>query len=254
MMVKTSFILARWRDEEHMAIKTVLFDLDGTLLPMDQEHFTKSYFKLLTEKLAAHGYEPGKLVDSIWAGTMAMIGNDGHKNNEGVFWERFSQIYGERALEDKPLFDAFYREEFQGARDACGYDPEAAATVAKVKEMGYKVVLATNPIFPATATESRIRWAGLDPADFVFYTTYENTGYCKPDPRYYSDIIERLGADPEECCMVGNDVDEDMVAGTLGMQVFLLTDCLINKGGKDISVYPHGGFGQLLEFLKKDMV
>lgn len=237
-----------------MEIKTVLFDLDGTLLPMDQGYFTKSYFKLLTEKLGAYGYEPGKLVDSIWAGTEAMIGNNGRQSNEEVFWEKFTEIYGEKALEDKPLFDAFYREEFQGAKAACGYDPEASAAVAQVKEMGYRVVLATNPIFPATATESRIRWAGLDPADFVFYTTYENIGYCKPDPRYYGDIVERMGVGPEECCMVGNDVEEDMVAGTLGMQVFLLTDCLINKRGKDISVYPHGGYKELLEFLKKKMI
>ena len=27
-------------------IKTILFDLDGTLLPMDQDVFTKSYFRL----------------------------------------------------------------------------------------------------------------------------------------------------------------------------------------------------------------
>lgn len=232
-----------------MEIKTVLFDLDGTLLPMEQEHFTKIYFKLLTEKLGAYGYEPGKLVDAIWSGTTAMVKNDGRQTNEEVFWARFAEIYGEKALEDKSLFDAFYREEFQGARAACGYDPEAAAAVAQVKERGYRVAVATNPIFPAAAIESRIRWAGLDPADFVFYTSYENTCHCKPDPRYYSDILEKLGERPEECCMVGNDVEEDMVAGTLGMQVFLLTDHLINKEQADISVYPHGGYGQLLDHL-----
>lgn len=51
--------------------------------------------------------------------------------------------------------------------------------------------------------------------------------------------------------MVGNDVTEDMVAETLGMKVFLLTDCLINKENKDISVYPHGDFAQLLQFIDK---
>ena len=51
--------------------------------------------------------------------------------------------------------------------------------------------------------------------------------------------------------MVGNDVQEDMVAKTLGMSVFLLTDCLINKEEKDISVYPHGGFEELREYLQK---
>ena len=34
--------------------------------------------------------------------------------------------------------------------------------------------------------------------------------------------------------MVGNDVGEDMVAEKLGMQVFLLTDCLINIKNVDV--------------------
>lgn len=50
--------------------------------------------------------------------------------------------------------------------------------------------------------------------------------------------------------MVGNDVREDMVAQQLGMQVFLLTDCIINKAGADISAYPHGGFDALAQYLK----
>ena len=49
--------------------------------------------------------------------------------------------------------------------------------------------------------------------------------------------------------MVGNDVDEDMVAEKLGMKVFLLTDCLINKHEEDIEKYPHGDFDALLAYL-----
>ena len=60
-----------------MKQKTVLFDLDGTLLPMDQDAFTKGYFTLLVQKLAPHGYDPAALVDNIWAGTAVMVANDG---------------------------------------------------------------------------------------------------------------------------------------------------------------------------------
>ena len=49
-----------------MKLTTVLFDLDGTLLPMDQDEFVKTYFGLLAKKLAPHGYDPKKLVDGIW--------------------------------------------------------------------------------------------------------------------------------------------------------------------------------------------
>ena len=50
--------------------------------------------------------------------------------------------------------------------------------------------------------------------------------------------------------MVGNDVGDDMVAQELGMKVFLLTDCLINKHNVDISVYPHGSFEELMEYIR----
>ena len=232
-----------------MGITTVFFDLDGTLLPMDQELFTKNYLKLLAAKLNPYGYESKLLIDTIWAGTAAMVKNDGSRRNEEVFWEKFVEVYGERALADKPLFDEFYHREFQELKTSCGYNPKAKETVLRVRKMGYRTILATNPIFPAEAVESRIRWAGLDPADFEFYSSYEKIGYCKPNPRYYQDIQKQRNLRAEECCMVGNDVTEDMVAETVGMKVFLLTDCLINREDKDISAYPHGGFDQFLEYL-----
>ena len=111
-------------------------------------------------------------------------------------------------------------------------------------------MLATNPLFPRVSTESRVRWAGLDKEDFALITTFEDYSYCKPNLEYYKEILAKLDLNAEECVMVGNDVNEDMVAEKLGMKVFLLTDCVINKDNKDISVYPNGGFDQLKEFIE----
>jgi len=232
-----------------MDIKNVLFDLDGTLLPMDMEEFTSGYFALLVQKLAPRGYDPQKLIDAVWAGTAAMVKNDGSRTNEAVFWAKFAQLFGEESLEDMPLFTEFYAREFQQARQFCGYNAGAARAVRAIRSSGRRVVLATNPIFPAVATESRIRWTGLEPSDFELYTTYENCRYCKPNVNYYRDILDKLDLRAEDCLMVGNDVTEDMVAQTLGLRVFLITDCLINKEGKDIGAYPHGGFEDLLRFV-----
>lgn len=233
-----------------MALSYVLFDLDGTLLPMDQDLFVKHYFGLLAKKLAPLGYEPQKLIDAIWQGTGAMIKNPGECTNEKMFWDSFCAIFGEKAREDLPVFDEYYRNEFQQVQSCCGFAPQAAQVVSLVREKGLKPVLATNPIFPAVATKSRIRWAGLKEEDFLLVTTYENSRHCKPNPAYYQDILREIRAKPQECLMVGNDVGEDMIAKEMGMQVFLLTDCLINKGGKDISCYPHGSFPELLQFIQ----
>ena len=232
-----------------MDINTILFDLDGTLLPMDQEKFVNGYFKMLAAKLAPYGYEPQQLINAILAGIEAMIKNDGSQLNEDAFWKRFVEIYGDKVLADKPVFEGFYKNEFQDARSFCGFNPKAAETVRSLKDKGYRVVLATNPLFPSIATESRIRWAGLEPSEFDLYTTYENTSYCKPNLDYYRDILKRIDCRPEECLMVGNDVGEDMVVEALGLQVFLLTDCLINTQKKDITAYPHGSFERLLSML-----
>ena len=232
-----------------MSIKAVLFDLDGTLLPMDQDVFVKAYFSGIAAKLAPFGYKPKALIDAIWAGTVKMIKNDGHVTNEEAFWNCFASIYGEKALADMSLFEKFYGENFDEVKKVCGYNPKAAETVEKLKKAGIRVALATNPIFPSIATEKRIRLAGLEPEYFEFFTTYENSKYCKPNLCYYKELLKQLGIAPEECLMVGNDVGDDMVAGELGMKVFLLADCLINKTNKDISNYHNGEFGELLQYI-----
>lgn len=231
-------------------ITTVFFDLDGTLLPMDQEDFLKAYMGSLAAKMLPHGYDPKQLIVSIWKGTAAMVANDGSARNDEVFWQAFSQAYGRDVRTDEPIFEAFYHREFQEVAKVCGFDARAAEVIRAVKASGRQAVLATNPLFPSIATHSRTRWAGLNPADFIYITTYENSYHCKPSPDYYIEILERLNLKPEECLMVGNDVSEDMIPEKLGMQVFLLTDCIINKENKDISAYPHGSFPELLSLIR----
>ena len=217
-------------------ITTVLFDLDGTLLPMDQDAFIGAYFSRLTAKLMERGYDKDMLVKAIWTGTGAMMKNNGVCTNEEMFWRVFASMLGEKAREEESYLQEFYRNEFQKVREVCGYSPEAADVVGALKARGFRVVLATNPLFPAVATKSRIRWAGLQPEDFDLITTFENSRYCKPNLAYYEDILATLGVSGEECIMVGNDAEEDMIAERLGMKTFLLTDCIINTKHQDIFV------------------
>ena len=153
-------------------LTTVLFDLDGTLLPMDQDVFVRDYFHRLAKKVAPLGYAPKALVDTVWAGTEAMVKNDGSQTNEEAFWRVFADRYGAERLRDRPAFDEFYRTDFQQTAQVCGRDPDARRVAEALKAMGLRLALATNPIFPRTATHSRVRWAGLEPEAFEYITTY----------------------------------------------------------------------------------
>ena len=230
-------------------ITTILFDLDGTLLPMDQGLFVRSYVKRMASYMAMHGYDRKEFTQAIIKSTGKMIHNDGSCTNEDVFWTHFCEVFGETVLKDKPLFEEFYRTEFQNVAEDCGHTPEAGKLIQLLKAEGFRLVLATNPIFPAIATESRMRWAGVDPSDFEFYTTYENSSFCKPNLKYYQGVLDSIGCQAEECVMVGNDIRDDMVAEALGIKGFLLTNWLIERENTDISSYPNGGFDALRNYL-----
>ena len=116
-------------------IKAVLFDLDGTLLPMDQDEFTKGYFGLLVRKMAPFGYDPERLIDGIWSGTAAMVKNDCERTNEEAFWRRFAEIFGDGVYEHKSIFEEFYAVDFKGAQRFCGFNPDAAEVVRRSRRI-----------------------------------------------------------------------------------------------------------------------
>lgn len=232
-----------------MKYRSIMFDLDGTLLPLDQNVFIAKYFELMSLWMSRYGYDREGIVKATWQGTAKMIMNDGSFTNEKVFWDNMISIYGKAVLDDLPYFDAFYRQKFDEVKEVVGYSERSAELINKLKNEGVKIILATNPVFPRIATEKRIAWAGLLPEDFDLITTYENSYHSKPNIEYYKDIIKQTDISPETCLMVGNDVDEDMIAAELGIDVFLLTDSLLNKSGKDISVYNRGSMNDLFKFL-----
>lgn len=230
-------------------MKAVLFDLDGTLLPMDEDLFTKAYFKLLAKKLCPLGIEPQALVDAIWDGTKSMVLNDGSDTNEHVFWNRFTEVTGLRWEPFDELTVGFYRNEFHGAKDFVGENPKAKDVLKLVRDKGMKAIIATNPIFPKAGQLSRLEWLGIDESEFDYITPYEELCYAKPNPKYYEAILEKMGLEAKDCLMVGNDEREDMyAAGSVGMDTFLITDCV-----KKSEEYPYtgkkGSFDDLIEYI-----
>ena len=231
-------------------IKNLLFDIDGTLLPMDNDEFTKVYFGHLCKKLAPHGYDGEKLVAAIWTGTKAMVMNDGTRTNYEAFWDKFAEVLGPSVKDDEPVFEEFYKNEFNKAKSVMHENPLIPEFVKYCKEKGYRMIVASNPLFPGFAQKSRMTWAGINPDDFDYITSYENSHFCKPNPLYFKEIADTLGLNPEECLVIGNDAIEDTASVKVGMNVFLVTDWLLNKENRDISVFPNGNWNELKEYIE----
>lgn len=233
-------------------MKAVLFDLDGTLLPMDNEYFTKCYLKLLGKKFYELGYDGEKAIKGVWNGLKHMVGNDGNISNEEAFWKGFDQVMASEMKHDRTqlntLLLGFYQNEFHDAKAATTPSHLSKEIVEKVKQAGYQVILATNPIFPKEAVLSRLSWIDLTQEDFDYMTTYETSHYCKPNPDYYKEILENCNLQPEECVMIGNDVNEDIIpTSSLQIPTYLVKDYQIgDESGMDTAI---GTLAQVISYL-----
>lgn len=224
---------------------TILFDLDGTLAPFLQDEFVRTYFKALVRRLMPMGYDGERLIQALWKGVGAMVENSGLFTNRQVFWDVFTRELGIQALALESILDDFYSREFDGVRTVLRENVDRSGLIRSLRERGYTLVLATNPIFPAVAVETRLGWVGLRGTDFDWVTTYENSRSSKPNPAYYRDILGRVGKQGGECLMAGNNPVDDMAAREVGMEVYLVTDCLENPNGLPVDVWPGGSFREL---------
>lgn len=233
-------------------LKYILLDLDGTMLPMNQDEFIKSYFTELCNRFCpVFKIEDERLIKAVWKSTTAMVKNDGSEPNIKVFWKKFASILGKGVLNYVKDFDDFYKNEFLETKKTSGYNPNMPEAVKTLRRKGYTLVAATTPLFPESAIMSRLKWAGMRKEDFALVTTYENSCSAKPNPVYYKEILRKLKAEPGECMMVGNDVSEDMLpAKALGLKTYLVTDCLINRDDRDYSEFKSGTARDFLTFAR----
>lgn len=231
-------------------LQAILFDLDGTLLPMDNDQFTQVYFHHLAATAAQWGYTDSKLlVKAVWAGVESMVKNQGQTSNYDAFWATFGSIMGQESLKDIPKFSTFYDNQFHLARSATFPAPLARDVVEMAHRKADKVILATNPIFPANGDATRLSWIGLKMEDFDLVTDYANSCHSKPNPAYYRDILAQFDLDPAQCLMVGNDVQEDVEASAAaGIPTWLLRDHMINRNNTPVTC-PGGSYQELLELL-----
>ncbi len=204
----------------HNHTRAILFDLDGTLLDTNMNIFLPHYLKALSARMA-HLITPDKFIAYLMQASEAMTTNDGRDTNQAAFEAAFFPLVGRSQQELEPIFTDFYASDYAKLRQYTRRKPEARQVVQVAFERGYKVVIATNPLFPRTAIQQRMEWAGVDGLPYDLVTSYENCRAAKPSLLYFEHILETISCPPQASLMIG-DEDMDMVAAHLGCRTFLV--------------------------------
>jgi len=197
-------------------IKAVLFDLDETLLGNPTDSFIRGYIGHLTQYFMARcGVDPSPTIRKaipIIAGIRT-----GDRDNLDIFLTMLQPVFDRSKQEVHQLFEEFYAEEYPKLRSLTAPGERSAEIIDRTRGAGYKVVIATNPLYPENAIRQRLEWAGLTPdfAAYDFVTTAEAMHFAKPNPAYYGEILARIGLEPDEVVMVGDHLINDKQAASV---------------------------------------
>lgn len=230
-------------------IKAILFDLDGTLLINNIELFMYNYFNLLKQEFKKLE-DDNNLLQSLNFAVEKMLKNDGSKTNYEIFWNEFIKLSGQNKFKMENFFTKFYTEKFPLLKELSQAKPNpfSREVIQKSFELGLKVVIATNPVFPRIAIEERLKWAEVLDFPYNLITSMEIMHSCKPNLRYYLEILDIINEKPQNVLMVGNDPKEDLVAGSIGIITFLIKDTLYNNLSSEI--YKSDFIGDLKDLLE----
>jgi FMN phosphatase YigB (HAD superfamily) len=190
---------------------TVLFDLDDTLLSTNMDQFLPGYFKALSTALSHLG-PPGKIIRQINTAVNQMVANqDPSKTLKEVFDSHFYTPLGTTEANCRQTLQAFYQNDYPHLKPITQPKPLAKELVNWCRSQGIRMAIATNPLFPHSATRQRIEWAGLIPEDFEFFTTYDDFHFTKPHLAYYAEVLGRLGWPEGPVLMVGDNLPFDLL-------------------------------------------
>ena len=206
---------------------TLLLDLDDTLLTNPLEMFMPAYVHLLSEHLAKY-IDPHKMIPQLMHATDQMIEKEAPCSTlEETFAHDFYTPLGLDQELLAPIIREFYSHSFQTLETCTAVRPAAKRVIEHAFDRGWTVAIATNPLFPLKAMQSRLEWAGIsvDSYPYSLVTSYETMHFAKPNPAYYAEILSRLGWVEQPVCMVGNSLKDDLLpAAHIGIPGFWISD------------------------------
>ncbi len=231
---------------------TLLLDLDDTLLTNNVDIFLPAYLKALGKYLADY-LPPEVMIRQLLLATQKMVeNNDPSRTLEHTFDAAFYPALGVKREELQAEIDAFYAEAFPALRSLTQPRPQAVELVERAIKKGFRVVVATNPLFPRSAIHQRLSWAGLPPEDtpFDLITSYETFHFTKPNPAYFAEILAQLGWPDRPAVMVGNSPKDDIQpAAQAGLATFLLNDQPGTGSAEDVIPTAQGSLADLIQWL-----
>lgn len=197
-------------------IRAVLFDLDNTLIANPPERFTMSYVQRLIPFL--HSRFPELAIDTLRNATRtSILSTIGDQNpltlNRSVFLGQFSALTGIAAETILPVIKEFFRDIYPELQPLVRPREASLKLVRWLLDRNYAVAVATNPLFFHEPTLTRMSWGGLTHEAYPvwFVSTLDNMHFTKPNPQYYEEILTRIGFEPDQTLMVGDDWQNDMV-------------------------------------------
>ncbi len=201
----------------------LLFDLDDTLLNTNIEAFIPAYFQTLSEHMAPY-VSANVMLPALIAGTRSMLDSEDPAHTlQDIFEDDFYQKLGVQKREVAGALEEFYDNIFPDIESKTSRRPDAVPLMEWAFSRGYRVAIATDPLFPLKATHHRLRWAGLDPAQFEIVSAFENFHFSKSHTAYYAEMLGQLGWPDEPVLMIGNDAERDLMpAHRLGLKTYFI--------------------------------
>ncbi len=200
---------------------TLLLDLDDTLLDTNMDAFVPAYFQSLARHLEGR-VQPEAMLAALMSGTQRMLASQDPAHTLQEVFE--AEFYPKLRISKEQLAGAiedFYDNVFPALGRLTQRREGAAELVNWAFSKGYRVAVATDPLFPRKATYQRIRWAGLDPDRFDLISSFETFHFSKSHPAYFAEVLGRLGWAEGPVLMVGNDVQRDLLpAQKLGLSTY----------------------------------
>lgn len=234
-------------------VQAVFFDLDGTLVDVDMQAFVPAYLHRLTRRLDAFA-PPRRIAKILREIVVEMLTTDaGRQTMEQRLLKGLESRCGIRPQDYTEALEQFLQEDLAELEPLVTGHPVARELVEACLARGWVPVLATNPIFPREVVEARLAWGGLADLPFALVTAYETARYCKPQPGYFRALMEELDLPPGACLMVGNDTEQDLSAGDLGVQTCLLTPWRIDRAGRSYRADWEGEHHELLALFREGL-